>query len=48
MINMNGVISTRKMPRENTRRSRVFSGIFLVEMKFRVSTGQLFRICFVK
>ena len=29
---MNDVISTRKMPSENTRRSRVFSGIFLVEM----------------
>ena len=30
--NINGVISTEKMPSENTRRSRVFSGIFLVEM----------------
>ena len=29
---MNEVISTRKMSSENTRRSRVFSGIFLVEM----------------
>ena len=30
--NMNDVISTRKMPSENMWRSRVFSGIFLVEM----------------
>ena len=29
---MNDAISTRKMPSENTRRSRVFSGIFPVEM----------------
>ena len=29
---MNDVISTGKMPSENTGRSRVFSGIFLVEM----------------
>ena len=30
--NMNDAISTGKMPSENTRRSRVFSGIFLVGM----------------
>ena len=29
---MNDVVSTEKNPSENTRRSRVFSGIFLVEM----------------
>ena len=29
---MNDDISTRKIPSENTRRSRVFFGIFLVEM----------------
>ena len=30
---MNDVSSTGKMSSENTRRSRVFSGIFLVEME---------------
>ena len=32
VINMNDVISPSKMSVKNTRRSRVFSGIFLVEM----------------
>ena len=49
---MNDVISTRKMPSENTRRSRVFSGIFLVEMvsfmflsQYR-DTRDIFYLCF--
>ena len=29
---MNDIISTRKMPSQNTRHSQLFSGIFLVEM----------------
>ena len=29
---MSDVISTRKMPSENTRRSQAFTGIFLVEL----------------